>query len=175
MLLLPHRICSGQDRPRLAEPELELPEQPLALAHSQLDSVGLVDPCRQCLAIPQIHPHSRIARLGPQNPIDLLHLLFVQPTGTTGPFSFRQASQALLVKTMNPILDRTRRVAQQAGHLRARQALRYQEDTVQPVVVPRLLRPLNFLLQTQHRSGIGYHEWSHDSRRARSGLMRNYL
>jgi hypothetical protein len=27
---------------------------------------------------------------------------------------------------MNPILDRTRRVAQQAGHLRTRHALRYQ-------------------------------------------------
>ena len=125
MLLLPCWIGSGQYRTRLAETELELPEQPLALAHSQLDSIALVDPCRQRLAIPQIHPHSRVTRLGPQNPIDLFHLLLVQPTGTAGPFSFRQASQALLVETMNPILDRTRRVAQQASHLRARHALRY--------------------------------------------------
>ena len=117
-------------------PELELPEQPLALAHAQLDSIGFVDPCRQRLAIPEIHPHSRVARLGPQNPIDLFHLLFVQPTGAAGSFSFRQASQSLLVETMNPILDRTRHVAQQASYLRARHALRYQEHTVQPVVVP---------------------------------------
>ena len=175
MLLLPHQVCSGQDRTRLAQPELERPEQPLAWAHSQWDSIGLVDPCRQRLAIPQIHPHPGVARLGPQDPMDLFHLFFVQPTGTAGPFSFRQASQALLVETMNPILDRTRRVAPQAGHLRTRHALRYQQDTMQPVVVPRLLRPLNFLLQTQHRSGIGYHEGSHDSRRPRFVLMRNYL
>jgi hypothetical protein len=47
-----------------------------------------------------------------------------------------------------------RRVAQQTGHLRARHALLYQKDAVQPVVVPRFPRPLNFFLQTQHRSGI---------------------
>jgi len=126
MLLLPRRICSGQDRTRLAETELELPEQPLALAHAQLDSVGFVDPCRQRLAIPEIHSHSRVARLRPQHPIDLFHLLFIQPAGTTGSFSFGQARQSLLVEAVNPILDRTRRVAQQASHLRARHALRYQ-------------------------------------------------
>jgi hypothetical protein len=40
MLLLPCRICSGQDRPGLAEAELELPEQTLALPHAQLDSIS---------------------------------------------------------------------------------------------------------------------------------------
>src|SRR5260221_8733968 len=56
MRLLTRWVCSGQDRTRLAETELQLPEQPLALAHAQLDSIGFVDPCRQRLAIPQIHP-----------------------------------------------------------------------------------------------------------------------
>ena len=103
MLLLPRRICSGQDRTRLAETELQLPEQPLALAHAQLDSIGFVDPCRQRLAIPQIHPHSRVARLRPQHPIDLFYFLFVQPAGTAGSFSFRQTGQSLLVEAVNPI------------------------------------------------------------------------
>jgi hypothetical protein len=105
MLLLPCRICSGQDRPGLAEAELELPEQTLALPHAQLDSIGFVDPCRQRLAVPEIHSHSRVARLGSQHPINLFHLLFVQPAGTTGSFSLRQAGQSLLVEVVNPVLD----------------------------------------------------------------------
>lgn len=88
MLLLPHWICSGQDRTRLAETELELPEQPLALAHAQLDSIGLFDPRRQSLTIPEIDPHSGVTRLRPQDPIDHSHLLFVQPAGTSGSFTF---------------------------------------------------------------------------------------
>jgi hypothetical protein len=62
----------------------------LALPHAQLDSIGFVDPCRQRLAVPEIHSHSRVARLGSQHPINLFHLLFVQPAGTTGSFSLRQ-------------------------------------------------------------------------------------
>ena len=62
MPFLPRWIGSGQDRSGLAETERELPEQPLALAHAQLDSIAFLDPCRQRLAIPEIDPHPRIAR-----------------------------------------------------------------------------------------------------------------
>src|SRR5713226_2173448 len=125
MLLLTCRICSCQDRTRLAETELKLPEQPLALAHAQLDSIGFVDPRRQRLAVPKIHPHSRVARLSPQHPIDFLHLFLNQSAGTTGSFSLRQTSQSLPVEAVNPILDRPRRIAQQPSNLRARHTLRY--------------------------------------------------
>ena len=126
MLLLSRWIGSRQYRTRYAKAELELTEQPLALAHAQLDSIHLVDPGRKSLAIPEIHSHARVARLSPQHSIDFLHLLFVQSAGTTGPFSLSQTGQSLLVEAMNPILDRTRRIAQQASNLRAGHALRYQ-------------------------------------------------
>src|SRR5437667_5211131 len=62
MLFLSPGIGSGQKGTGLAEPELELPEQPLALAHAQLDSIGFLDPCRQRLAIPEMDPHPCLAR-----------------------------------------------------------------------------------------------------------------
>jgi hypothetical protein len=44
MRFLPCRIGSRQNWPGLAEPELELPEQTLALTDPQLDAVGLLNP-----------------------------------------------------------------------------------------------------------------------------------
>jgi len=76
---------------------------------------------------------------------------------------------------MNPILDRTRSVAEQPGDLRTGQALRHEQDPVQAVIVTGLLRTLDFLLQTQDGGGIGYREWSHDYRRTLFDSMRNYL
>src|SRR5260370_26499348 len=76
MRLLTRWVCSGQNRRRLSETELELPEQPLALAHAQLDSIGFVDPRRQRLAIPEIDPQSRVTWLFPQHAIDFVYLLF---------------------------------------------------------------------------------------------------
>jgi hypothetical protein len=175
MLLLPRRIGLGQNRPGLAQPKVQLTEQSLALADSQLNPIRLFDPCRQRLAIPQVHPHPCIARLVPECPADLFHLFRTQPAWPSGSISLRQSGQPLSLVTMNPILDRTRSVAEQPGDLRAGQALRHEQDAVQAVIVARLLRTLDLLLQTQHGRGIGYREWSHDYRRTRSNSMRNYL
>lgn len=107
MRLLPRRVSSGQYWPGFAEPELQLPEQALALSDAQFDSVAFLDPSRQGLAIPQIDPHPRVARLLPQHSINLLDLFLIQPAGPPGPFSLRQARQALLLEAVNPILHRT--------------------------------------------------------------------
>src|SRR5262245_1247263 len=52
MLLLPCCISLGQKWPGLAQAKVQLTEQSLALAHSPLNPIGLLDPCRQSLAIP---------------------------------------------------------------------------------------------------------------------------
>ena len=98
MLLLPRWIGSRQYRTRLPKAELELTEQPLALAHAQLDSVHLVDPGRERLAIPEIHSHAASLGFGPQHPIDFFHVPFVQPAGTTGPFALSQTGSPSLSK-----------------------------------------------------------------------------
>src|SRR5580704_9288373 len=52
MHLLPCRVGARQHGPGLAETEVELSEQALALTYAELDPIGLVDPRRQGLAIP---------------------------------------------------------------------------------------------------------------------------
>jgi hypothetical protein len=93
MTFLPCRVGARQYWAGLPQAEVELSEQTLALPHTELDSIRFLDPRRQCLAIPQIHPHSGVARFGSQHPIDLLDLFFVQPARPTGPLSLGQSGR----------------------------------------------------------------------------------
>ena len=52
MRLLPSLISAGDLGPRPAQPKAQLPGQALALTHAHGDAVLLLDPDRQCLAIP---------------------------------------------------------------------------------------------------------------------------
>ena len=105
MRFLAYWVGSRQDGPGLAEPELELPEQTLALTDPQSDAVGLLNPSRQRLAIPEVDAHSRVTRLLSQDSIDFFDLRLAQPAGTSRPLSFCQATQSPLLETVNPILD----------------------------------------------------------------------
>ena len=87
MRLLPCRVCFGQNRPGLAKTKVQLPEQTLALPHAQTDPVFLVHPRRQGLAIPQVHPHSGVARFAAEYPIDLFDLFLVKTGRTPGALS----------------------------------------------------------------------------------------
>ncbi len=59
MRLLACGVSFCQDWARLAETELELAKQPLALAHAQFNSVSICDPRREGFAIPEIDPAFR--------------------------------------------------------------------------------------------------------------------
>jgi hypothetical protein len=87
MRFLPSRIGSRQNWPGLAKSELELPEQTLALTDPQLDAVGLLNPGRQRLAIPEVDAHPRVARPGSQYSIDFFDLLLTQPAWPFGSLS----------------------------------------------------------------------------------------
>ena len=52
MRFLLRRIRLGNQWPRLAQPKTELAEQSLALTHTELNGVLLLDPCRQSFAVP---------------------------------------------------------------------------------------------------------------------------
>ena len=164
MRFLPCRIGSRQNGPGFAEPELELPEQTLALTDPQLDAVGLLNPGRQRLAIPQIDAHPRVARPLSQHSIDFFDLFLTQPAWASRPFSLCQTSQSLLLETVNPILDGTRRITQKPCYFRAGHPLGDQQNAMQPVIVARLVRTLDLLLQPKHRQRIRYPQWSHDSK-----------
>jgi hypothetical protein len=85
-----------------AETELELPEQSLTLAHTQLDFIGLIDPRRQRFATPKIDPHSCFAQLFPQHASDFFHLLFIESARPFRSLSLGQARHPLLIETDAP-------------------------------------------------------------------------
>ena len=146
MPLLPPRIRARQHRPGFAKPEIQVPEQTLALSHAQLNPITFVDPGRQRLAIPQVHAHAGVARLGSQHAVDFLDLLWVQATRTPRSFTLHQTTQTPLLKTMHPVLHRTRSITQQTRHFWARHTLSNQQHAVQTVIVARFLGTLDLLL-----------------------------
>ena len=127
------RLC--QKWSRLTEAKFELPEQPLALTHTKLDLIRLLDPCRKRLAIPKVDAHAGVIGLCAQYSIDFLQLSFAQPTGTSGALSLRQSGQSFLLVTVNPILDGTGCIAQQSRYLRTSHTLRHQQHAVQSVII----------------------------------------
>lgn len=104
-----------------------------------------------------------------------MDLFFAQTSGPAGSFALGQAGQAIPLVAVNPILYRTRCISEQPRHLRTGQALRHQQYSMQPMIVPGLFRTLDLLLQTEHRSHVCDPKWSHDSRRTLLGVMRKYL
>ena len=101
MNLLPRRVRTRQQGPGLPESEVELPKQALALPHAELDSIGLLDPGRQRFAVPQVDPHSGVAWLGPQHPIDFLDLPFVESARTAGPHALSESGKTFLLIAMD--------------------------------------------------------------------------
>ena len=84
-----------------------------------------------------------------------------------------ESLRGLVIQNQGPI-----RAAMVNGNIRvetARVTARSTDLNLAGTVNLNSQSPLNLLLETQYRGSVGYQEWSHDSRRPRSGLMRNYL
>ena len=104
MALLPFRVSPGNRRPRFAQAETQLPEQALALAHSQVDAILSLDPSGQGFAVPQIAPQTQGSWHLPQGGVDLLQLFFAQPSRPSPTFALLQSHQTLFLKSPHPIL-----------------------------------------------------------------------
>jgi hypothetical protein len=72
MRFLPFRIGLGNAGARLAQPKAQLPEQTLALTHSQVNPILFRNPGRQGFAVPQSpaqsHLAGRLAKSGIDSP-----------------------------------------------------------------------------------------------------------
>ena len=157
MRFLPRGIRLRNQGPRLAQPKTELAKQSLTLADTELDAILLFDPCRQGLTVPEIGPHSCITGFPPQHAVDFLNLCCTQPGRTPRPLSFGQSRQPFFLKAADPILDGSWRITEKPSYFGTRHPLRHQEHTMQPMVISRFFRTLNFLLQSDHRRrSIGY-------------------
>lgn len=176
MRLLPLRIGVGNQGAGFAQPKAPLPEQPLTLPHPQMDLEALLDPGTQGFPIPQRTAQPQIARGLAQGPVDLPELRFAQSSWASRTMAFGQTPEALGFKTPYPILNGARSVAQQAPDFWACRSLGHQKYPMQTVIVARLFRTANLVLQSQnHRSGIIDLQWSHADMKPQILMMRNYL
>ena len=169
-------VGMGNQRARLAQPKVEVSEKALALPHSEGDLIFLLDKRCQGLSIPHVSSQTEILWAVAQSEINLIELLSAEPTRSAWPYSLNQASKTFFLKAMNPVLNGTWCVAQKVGHLTATHALGHQQQAVKAMVVSRLVRTANFILQCEDNGlGIRNMEFSHVARVPRGIDMRNYL
>ena len=170
------RIGLRNQRSRFPQPEAQLPEQALALAHAQANTVPLLNPGAERLSIPEVSTQAGLARRLAKNAVDFLHLDFAQSSGAARPCSFQQSRQTLRFKTVHPILDGTGRVPQEPSHLWTSHPLGHEKHSMEAVVITRFFRPANLILQAKcNRYRVSDGEWSHASIRPQFTIIRNYL
>ena len=87
MGLLPFRVSPGNRGARFAQAETQLPEQALALSHSQTDPILALDPGSQSFAVPQIAAQTQRAGHLPQGGVDVLQLFLAQPSRPSATFA----------------------------------------------------------------------------------------
>jgi hypothetical protein len=63
-------------------------------------------------------------------------LLIAQSSRSARPFSINETGKTLALETMNPVLHRSRRIAKKVGYTSAAYTLCYEQNTVQPMVIP---------------------------------------
>jgi len=173
---LPLRIGVGNQRAGLAQPKAPLPEQSLALPHPQLNMEALLDPGAQRLPIPQRARQTQLARGLAQGPINFTQLRFTQTPRTPATLALGQPPKSLGLKTSHPILDGARGISEQAADFWTSRALGHQQHSMETVIIARLFRPPNLVLQPEdHSSGISNLQWFHAYMKPQIFNMRNYL
>jgi hypothetical protein len=144
-----HRIRLRNLRARLAQPKTHLSEQSLALPNAQHDPVALAQMFGQDWSIPQASFKSEVARGPAQIRLNAMPLRFVQRTRTSGPLAFSQSVKTALLEASDPSLDCRGGLTQQLAYFGARVPVADQQHSVQPMVISRLLTPLDFLPNRQ--------------------------
>jgi hypothetical protein len=176
MRLLPFWIGMGNHGARLAQPKAPLPEQALALTHPQAHLEALLDPGTQRFPIPQRAAQAEVTRSLAQRLVHFLQLRLAQTSGAPRALPLAQSCQTPFLKTSNPIFHRSRSIPQQPTNLRTGHALGHEQHPMEPVIIARLFRTPNFVLQSENdRLGISNLEWSHAFMRPQFLTMRNYL
>ena len=135
--------------PGFAQPETELTEQPLALAHFQFHAEFAPQKRGQRRTIPHLRWQTKLSRAGAQSGGDFCQVGLTQAAWPAGTLSFRQASEAVRLETLHPVYHRAWRVAEHLGYAWARHALGHEQNAVQSMVVTRRVVAANFVLQCQ--------------------------
>ena len=111
--------------------------------------ISLRQVVRQELPVPEVLAITPVAGKAPQVTAHRRQLGLPELRGTTRSLSFLQPREAPALETVHPPLNRTGILAQPIGHLIAARAPADEQDSVQAMVVTRVLRASDFLLNGQ--------------------------
>jgi hypothetical protein len=137
-------------------------EDALALAYPQRHPVALAQMRREQLAVPRMASMTEFLRLASQVTPQRRPLRGVQRGRPTRTLTVAQAGQSMGVEAVHPSLYRPPILPKQFGDLLAAVAAGDQQQPVQPMVVPRLSGPSDFLLDSQSDNvGISNDQCSH--------------
>ena len=150
--LLLSRVGTCNQRTRLAQAEAKLSKQSLALSHAQINLPLLGDKSSQGFTVPKVRRKAEVFRRLSQRRGNLCQLFLGESLRSSRAVGIDQSGQAFLFIAPHPICHSAMGVSKKSGHLTATHALCHKEDSVQPMVISRFLRPTNFLLQ-----GRNYH------------------
>jgi hypothetical protein len=108
----------------LAKAESKLPEETLALTHSQGDSPLLSDKLGQSLSIPGIIVESKIHWVPSKHMTDFFQLFLAESAWSARPFAFSQTGETFLLEATHPISNGSRGITKKPCDFSAAQALR---------------------------------------------------
>jgi len=137
---------------------------------------------REQLAVPQMTGMTKLLWVASQVTSQRRPLLGAQRGWPTRTRPVAQAGQSMGFESRHPALHRSSIFPKQFGDLLAAVAAGDQQQPVQPMVVPRLIGPSDFLLNGQaHDVGISNVQLSHDRTSASwtshpdTPMMRQYI
>lgn len=131
------RVSLSHAWARFAEAKSQLAKESLTLPRFKIHLQFLIQKSRERLTVPNSAAfNSCFARSLAQGDLHFYQLVRIQPSRATRTFSFGETRQPSFVESMNPVLDRPRRVSQNASSLTAAQALGNQQNPMQAVIVP---------------------------------------
>ena len=157
------RVGLGDLGSGLAQPKSHVAEDSGALAPPSAPPVAQAQMRCEQRAVPQMTGMTEFLRLASYVTPQRRPLLGVQRGGPTRTRPFAQASQSVGFEAVHPSLHRPPIFAKQCGDLLAAVAAGDQQQPVQPMVVPRLIGPSDFLLDGHAPDvSISNDQFSHD-------------
>jgi hypothetical protein len=141
------RVGFGDEWAGLAAAESHLPENPLTLAHAQVDRTRFLQVVGQQLTVPEVLAITILPGRLTQCLFQPRPLRGANARRSTWALPVEQSPKPIPIEPMHPPLDGHRVFAKVLGHVVTTQSVADQENPMQTVIIARFLRALNFLLQ----------------------------
>ena len=167
-------VAVGEHRTRLSQPEPELSEEALALAHPQIDLELAFEVGGESLAIPEGPRESNIFGSLSYDGRDGAHLGLREAARAARALALGESGESLLLEPSDPVLDGTRGIPEHSTDVGGGHALRHQKESVEAMVVPRLVGASDLILEGEdHVLGVRDREGTHGA--SKVPCTRNYL